>query len=198
MVTCPSCQLSNEEGAAVCTYCGEKLKRRSWWRGFLRMFSRESGAPGATPLGEEASTGMPQLPIPAIEAASGESERLRLFEEWIEYGRRKESIAGFYGDKEILVDFVFDDWPEASKVHVGIEATREEGNKLVELLSEPVVERLVEGGFHPPDSDHVYHYWQEFDATDSRTLAGLAESVFREILGEDENFTAYDAGLRMV
>jgi len=196
MVTCPSCQLSNEEGAAVCTYCGEKLKRRSWWRGFLSVFSRESATPGAPPLGEEASTGMPQLPIPAIEAASGESERLRLFEEWIEYGRRKEGIAGFYGDKDILVDFWFDDRPVASKVEVGVEATREEDNKRLELLPKTVVERLVEGGFHPPDSDHD-DYWQEFDEADSRTLAGLAESVFREILGEDENFTAYDAGLRM-
>ena len=160
---------------------------RGWWRGIRGVLT-----------GEKAVSVPPPPAPPQIESASVESERLKLFEEWIEYERRKEEgMAAFLGDKEILVDFVFVE-PGGFKVLVGVEAIRQEGNKQVELLPESAAERLLEKGFHPPDSDHEYNYWQEFDIADSSKLAALAESVFREILGEDENFTAERVEFKLI
>ena len=128
----------------------------------------------------------PPPPKSAVKTASGEPERLKLFEEWLAYERSKRGFVIFVADKELIVQFHFALGPGV----VAEVDTSSWEERLREPLPKSVTERLVERGFRPPDRDHEYNYWQQIDEPDPRTLASLAEWLFRDIIDEDENFTA--------
>ena len=172
MQVCPNCGTAPEAGATACQFCGQQLKR-SWLRRFLDAFA-----------GDRAPSGPPP---PATDAASGEAGRLRLFEEWLEYGLgREEGFVVFESGRDCYVQYMFG--PQSSEAYAEVGTSTWE-----EIFGEPmpglVAERLLQRGFHAPDRDHDINYWQNHNETDPRSLAELTEWSFREIFGEDENFT---------
>lgn len=127
----------------------------------------------------------PALPPPEMATASGERQRLSLFEEWLKYGfDRGEGFAIFESEKECYVQFAFGGSAKP-RAEIGTTTWKEVfGGPLPESVSE----RLVQRGFQPPEADDE-NYWQEVEGDDARALAELTEWAFRQIFGEDGNFT---------
>ena len=193
MKRCPNCHLSNEEGANACWNCGQKLNR-SWWRRILRASSGEKAPPGPLPPVTKAPPGPlppvtktpPGPPPPATKTASAQAQRLRLFEEWLEYELGRQGFVILVSDKDCYVQFAFRERTSWAEVEVG---TCDWEKIFGAPMPESIAKRLTDRGFQPPEGDDA-NYWQEFDHADARTLARLTEWAFREVFGEEEHFTA--------
>ena len=59
-------------------------------------------------------------------------------------------------------------------------------------IPDAVLQRLSESGFQPSDENDPLeaHYWKRFEEFDAGSLSREAEWAFREIFGEEEDFTA--------
>lgn len=138
---------------------------------FGAFFSGEGVAPGPPP--------------PEIKTASSEPERLRLFEEWLQHMLGREGYVVFDNGGDCYVQFAFGS--QTAGVHAEI-GTCEWEELFGKPMSETVAARLTDRGFQPPEGDNI-NYWQEFDASDPKTLARLTEWAFQEIFGAGEEFT---------
>jgi len=129
-----------------------------------------------------------------MEAASGKSERLTLFTEWIRYEHRvQDGFVVFASGRGCYVQFALGPDQPGALVEIGTK-------QLEEIFGAPLPnsqqKRLSEAGFQSPDSDHGPNYWQEFENFDERLLANHTELAFKEIIREDENFTAKVEGFQ--
>lgn len=176
MVNCPGCGSENREEATACLVCGDSLKQPKWWRKILIALIGENPPPAA-----------PRPPAPIQITASSKNDRIALFTEWIGYEDLIEGgIIVLESDRGCYVQFALGTDHPGAYAEIG---TTQWEEIFGAPLSEPTAGRLAEAGFQPPEIKGD-NYWLDIDDFDARSLAVLTEWAFREIFGEDENFTA--------
>ena len=175
MQVCPNCGTPPEADATACQYCGQQFKR-SWLRRLLGSL-----------------TGPPAPPPPAIDTASDESQRLSLFEEWLEYARGRETFVIFESARGSYVQFhLGGDPPWIAEV-----GTLEWEKLFGTSLPESVIKLLAAKGFQPPQADSEgfgWNYSLEVNDEELGSLPELTEWAFREVYGEDGNYSVKVAG----
>ena len=123
-------------------------------------------------------------PPPAMKTAAGEQQRLKLFEEWLEYALEREGFIVFSSGQDCYVQYSISG--ESMRGEVGTSAWEEIFRA---PMPESVGRQLVQKGYRAPTGSEL-NYWQEFHQRDPKKEAALTEWAFREVFGEDRNLNA--------
>ena len=125
----------------------------------------------------------PSAPPPAMKTDSGEQQRLKLFEEWLEYSVEREGFVVFSSMRDCYVQYSI----SRDLLHGEVGTLTWE-----EIFGTPMPEsvgrQLVQKGYTAPTAEGEVNYWQVFHRRDPRSEAALTEWAFREVFGEERNY----------
>ena len=163
--------------------------------------------------GKERNDGSPSdSPGPANRSASEESQRLKLFEEWLRYEHRVkdgyvvfETTQGWTSskledteknngvddpNKDVLHPYVQFSFAQKKRGIVAEIGTAQWMDMFGTPMPDSINNLLSENGFQPPDSKHGPNHWQELSEFDPGSLSDMTEWAFNQIFGYlgDEDF----------
>ena len=122
-------------------------------------------------------------PPPATRSASSETDRLTLFNAWIEHESELEGFVCFDSSNQIMVQISCAD----SEV-TAIEVLNTAENGVAIGLPSELVERLDIAGYTPLEGEFKNIMHQDIYDVEPLNIAATVEATFREIYPEDEVF----------